>query len=248
MFYMERQNEILQWLQQRKSMTVRELAKLLFTSESTVRRDLNELERSGKVRRTFGGVVLEETLNREVPLLLRRSQNHEAKQEIAKRAAALVANDQVIFLDASSTVAHLVPHLGKFSNLTVITNSPNTALELGNLGIRTYCTGGLLLDASQAFVGAEAEDFVRRFNADLMFFSSRGVDEAGNITDSSAEESHLRRVMMANARKKYYLYDLSKAGKKYMYTLCTAKEVDGSICEEDASCDRSVKSGKADSE
>ena len=68
MFNIERQNEILQLLQQRKSMAVQELSKLLFTSESTIRRDLNELEKSGKVRRTFGGVVLEETLNKEVPL------------------------------------------------------------------------------------------------------------------------------------------------------------------------------------
>lgn len=235
MFNIERQNEIIRLLLQRKSMTVNELSKLLFASESTIRRDLTELERSGKVRRTFGGVVLEETLNREVPLLLRQSQNHEAKQRIAAKAAELVRNDLVIFLDASSTVAHIVPFLARFSNLTVITNSPNTAVELGNLGIRTYCTGGLLLDASQAFVGAEAEDFVRRFNADAMFFSSRGIDNDGNITDSSAEESHLRRVMLTNAKKKYYLYDTSKLGKKYLYNLCTANDTDGNICED--SCD-----------
>ena len=124
-----------------------------------------------------------------------------------------------------------MPFLSKFSDLTIITNSPNTALELGNLGIRTYCTGGLLLDASQAFVGAEAEDFVRRFNADIMFFSSRGVDLEGNITDSSSEESHLRKIMLSNARKKYYLYDTSKLGKKYLYNLCTTKDIDGNICE-----------------
>lgn len=232
MFLIERQKEILQLLQTRKSMTVTELSKLLFTSESTVRRDLSALERLGKVRRTFGGVVLEETLNREVPLLLRRSQNHEAKQKIAEKAARKVENDQILFLDASSTVAHIVPHLGKFSNLTVITNSPNTAIELGNLGIRTFCTGGLLLDASQAFVGAEAEDFVRRFNADVMFFSSRGIDYDGNITDSSAEESHLRKVMLFHARKKYYLYDTSKSGKKYLYNLCTTADTDEVIDEQ----------------
>ena len=234
MFHIERQEEILRLLQQKKSMTVHALAQALFISESTVRRDLTELEHSGKVRRTFGGVVLEETLNREVPLLLRKSQNHRAKQEIAAKAASLVEHDKVIFLDASSTVAHLVPFLSEYSNLTVITNSPNTALELGHLGIRTYCTGGLLLEASQAFVGAEAEDFVRRFNADLMFFSSRGIDGEGRITDSSLEESRLRLVMMRNTRKKYYLYDTSKLGQRYLYNLCTTGDVDGVISEKDA--------------
>ena len=86
MLNLERQNEILQLLIQRKSMTVKALAELLFTSESTIRRDLNELEKAGKVRRTFGGVVLEETLTKEVPHILRKSQNYQAKQIIAKKA------------------------------------------------------------------------------------------------------------------------------------------------------------------
>lgn len=226
MLNLERQNEILVLLRQRKSMTVRTLSELLFTSESTIRRDLSELERAGKVRRTFGGVVLEETLTKEVPRLLRQTQNHEAKQAIAQKARALVENGKVIFLDASTTVAHLVPVLADFSDLTVVTNSPSTSLELGNAGIRTFCTGGALLPSSQAFVGAQAEDFIRRFNADLMFFSSRGVTEDGRITDSSVEESRLRQVMMQHAKKKIYLYDTSKLGKEYMVNLCHIDEVD----------------------
>lgn len=231
MLHLERQNEIMALLRERKSMTVHSLSELLFTSESTVRRDLSELERAGKVRRTFGGVVLEETLTKEVPRLLRQTQNHEAKQTIAQKARAYLANGKVIFLDASTTVAHLVPVLTEFSDLTVVTNSPSTSLELGNVGIRTFCTGGALLPSSQAFVGAQAEDFVRRFNADLMFFSSRGVTNDGRITDSSVEESRLRQVMMQHAKKKIYLYDTSKLGKEYMVNLCHVDEVEAHINE-----------------
>ena len=231
MLNLERQNEILALLRQRKSMTVRTLSELLFTSESTIRRDLSELERAGKVRRTFGGVVLEETLTKEVPRLLRQTQNHEAKQIMAQKAKAFIENGKVIFLDASTTVAHLVPVLAEFSDLTVVTNSPSTSLELGNVGIRTFCTGGALLPSSQAFVGAQAEDFIRRFNADLMFFSSRGVTNDGRITDSSVEESRLRQVMMQHAKKKIYLYDTSKLGKEYMVNLCHIDEVDEVVSE-----------------
>ncbi len=231
MLNLERQNEILALLRQRKSMTVRTLSELLFTSESTIRRDLSELERAGKVRRTFGGVVLEETLTKEVPRLLRQTQNHEAKQIMAQKAKAFIENGKVIFLDASTTVAHLVPVLAEFSDLTVVTNSPSTSLELGNVGIRTFCTGGALLPSSQAFVGAQAEDFIRRFNADLMFFSSRGVTNDGRITDSSVEESRLRQVMMQHAKKKIYLYDTSKLGKEYMVNLCHIDELDEVVSE-----------------
>ena len=235
MLHLERQNEIMTLLHERKSMTVRALSELLFTSESTVRRDLAELERAGKVRRTFGGVVLEETLTKEVPRLWRQSQNHEEKQIIARKARAALANGKVIFLEASTTVAHLVPILAEFSDLTVITNSPSTSLELGNLGIRTFCTGGALLPSSQAFVGAQAEDFICRFNADLMFFSSRGITEDGRITDSSLEESRLRQIMLAHTKKKIYLFDSTKLGKEYMVNLCHVNEVDSFLSDKDPS-------------
>lgn len=235
MFNIERQEEIMQLLYKRKSLTVRGLSQLLFISESTVRRDLRELERGGRVRRTFGGVVLEETLTKEVPLLLRKAQNHEAKRVIAEKAKRYVENGQVLFLDASSTVSHLIPLLEDFSDLTVITNSPHAATELGNLGIRTLCTGGLLLAASQAFVGPHAEDFVRRFNADAMFFSSRGISRDGRITDSSLEESRLRQIMLEQSKKHYYLYDTAKIGKEYLYNLCTCENTDACVNETDFS-------------
>ena len=164
--------------------------------------------------------------------MLRQSQNHRAKQEIAAACRPLLENGRVIFLDASTTVAHLVPILRELRNLTVITNSPNIALELTNPGIRTYCTGGLLLPDSKAFVGAEAEDFVRCFNADVMFFSSRGIDRDGSITDSSMEECRLRQVMLKQSARAYYLFDKSKLGRRYMSNLCRADSLSGIICED----------------
>ncbi|MBE6597693.1 MAG: DeoR/GlpR transcriptional regulator [Ruminococcaceae bacterium] len=231
MYDLERQEEILRILEEKKSVSVHSLAERLYSSESTIRRDLSALERSGRVRRTFGGAVLEESNTKEVPLFLRQAQNGEKKRIIAEKAARLVENGKVIFLDASTTVAYLVPHLKQFKNLTVITNSPNTSLELGRSGITSYCTGGRLLESSEAYVGGEAEDFIRRFNADIMFFSSRGITDDGYITDSSAEESQIRRVMMANSAKKYYLYDESKLGKKYLCNICSVADIDAVIGE-----------------
>ena len=232
MFNVERREQILALVRERHSMTVHAIAARLYISESTVRRDLAELEREGKLRRTFGGAVLEETPNREVPLMLRQSQNHREKQEIAALCRPLLENGKVIFLDASTTVAHLVPHLLELRDLTVITNSPNIALELSSPYICTYCTGGLLLPDSKAFVGAEAEDFIRCFNADLMFFSSRGIDRDGSITDSSMEECRLRQVMLRQSARAYYLFDKSKLGRRYMINICRASELNGAFCED----------------
>lgn len=231
MYNIERQEEIIRILGEKHSASVRSLAQLLFTSESTIRRDLEALERSGRLRRTFGGAVLEETQTKEVPLYLRRSMNEGSKRLIAERASALAKNGDVIFLDASSTVAHLVPYLKLLKNITVVTNSPNTSLELGRNGVSNYCTGGRLLEYSEAYVGSDAESFVKRFNADVMFFSSRGISEDGFITDSSVEESQIRRAMMSRSSRKFYLYDDSKFGKKYLFNICSVEDIDGTVGE-----------------
>ena len=225
MFNIERQKEILDILIQSKSATVQKLSKLLYVSPPTIRRDLAALEAQGKVLRTHGGVVLRQAAESEIPLMYREEQSSHAKQIIAQKAAEYIKNGDVIFLDASSTVAHLVPHLKKFKNIVVVTNSPKTSLKLGEENIRNFCTGGLLLAHSVAYVGNEAESFIANINADLVFFSSRGYTEDGFATDSSVEEAAVRKAMLKNASRAYYLADSSKKNQKYMYNICEMRDV-----------------------
>ena len=174
MYELERQNLIIEILRKNTSISVAKLADLLYVSQPTVRRDLTILEEQGTVVRTHGGAVLRDTENREIPLMWRESQNNSSKRIIAERAAGLVSNGNVIFMDASSTVSYLIPHLEKLKDIIVVTNSPKTSMKLGEAGIKNYCTGGLMLMHSVAYVGNEAERFVASFNADILFFSSRG--------------------------------------------------------------------------
>ena len=104
-----------------------------------------------------------------------------------------------------------------------------TAQELNSLSHRIYCTGGLLLHNSSAYVGDFAADFVRNFNADIMFFSSRGVSEDGHITGASQEENYIRQVMLQQSRKHIFLCDHNKIGQIYCYNLCSISQVDDYI-------------------
>lgn len=225
MFNIERQKEILNILEKSKSISVSKLSKLLYVSQPTVRRDLSELEKQGKVIRTHGGVVLSCSNECEIPLMLREDQNSVAKQIIAKKAASHIKDGDVIFLDASSTAAHLLPHLKKFHDIIVITNSPKTSVRLGEENIKNYCTGGLLLAHSVAYVGREAESFISNINANIFLFSSRGYTEDGYITDSSIEESTIKRAMIKNSEKSIYLCDNTKKNKKYMYNICPLSQI-----------------------
>jgi DeoR/GlpR family transcriptional regulator of sugar metabolism len=231
MYNLERQEQIIKILEERKSISVQQLSALLYVSQPTVRRDLDILSRQGKVQRTHGGVVLRKASDAEIPLMFREDQNNAAKKAIAEKAALLIHDGDVIFLDASSTVSYLVPHLKKFRDLLVITNSPKTSMRLGEQNIKNYCTGGLLLAHSIAYVGSETEKFISGINADVFFFSSRGYTEDGYITDSSEREVAAKKAMLQNAKKSYYLCDSSKRNKKFTFNVCTIKSIAGIIDE-----------------
>lgn len=231
MYYSQRHEEILEILKLRNHVTVHYLAEQLHVSEPTIRRDLSVLEKNKRIRRTFGGAAIHDLTTDEVPLELRQTQSLQAKEQIARQALQYLQDGQVLFLDASSTVQCVVKHLKQFRDLTVITNSPKVSLMLAEQNIRSFCTGGALLDKSIAYVGNYAENFVRNFNADVFLFSCRGLSDRGMLTDSSVEESNLRRVMMKHAKKRIFLCTSDKIGKAYLYNLCSLSDVDAIECD-----------------
>ena len=229
MYHIERLDHIMKILEKSRSTSVARLSELLFVSQPTIRRDLSLLEEQGKVLRTHGGVILRKVSDAEIPLMVREDQNHHSKQIIAEKAASLIGDGNVIFLDASSTVSYLIPHLEKHNDIIVVTNSPKISLQLGERNIKNYCTGGLLLMHSLAYVGSEAERFIANINADLFFFSSRGYTENGVISDSSEREVMMKKAMLQNADRTYYLCDSSKKDKKFAFNICAVSEIAGVI-------------------
>ncbi len=227
----ERQQQLLSYLHLHKSATVRRLAEVLYISEASVRRDIAALEEQGLVRRKYGGVVLAEYEHSVVPLALRDPANAAHKEAIARRAAALVKDGMTVMLDASSTARRILPLLQNKKNLRIITNNARV-FDGRMLPHNVHCTGGRYDSESGAFLGPAAERFVRSVRADILFFSSQGMDENGVISDASEEETALRRAMLAAAERVYFLCDSSKLGQKRTFILCTKDELDGVICDE----------------
>lgn len=134
-------------------------------------------------------------------------------------------------LDATTSAYHLLPFLSGFRDLVVITSGAAASLTLGKAGIRNICTGGRMITESLSYVGKTAEETVRRFNADLCFFSCRGLSPDGFLTDSSVEENDLRRAMLAQSRHKVFLCDSSKLGVTCLHNLCRVSELDAVVCD-----------------
>ena len=216
MLPLERQQYILEILARKQAVTVEELCAQLYSSGATIRRDLQILENSGQLRRTHGGAVFLDGNAKDFPLQMRENENLTAKNIMAEKALSYIRNGQTIFMDASSTVGQLAARLNRFRNLRVITNGLKTADTLAGMeGITVYCTGGRLRENAKSFVGVQAMEFAGRYNADLAFFSCRGIHPDSGITDSTEEEADLKRVYIRQSRKALLLCDSSKIGQQY---------------------------------
>ena len=229
----ERQQKILEYLREQPNITVAKLAKLLFVSEPTVRRDFTELDSKGMLKKAYGGALLMQgATDTTIPYLFREHEKTTAKAKIGKEAASLVKDGMVVLMDASTSVFHVIPYLTGKKDLIVVTSGAKTAVALAEAGFRTYCTGGQMLIHSFSYIGAQTKRFLNDINADILFFSSRGIAADGRISDQSVEETDVRREMFLHAKKKYFLCDSSKFGKSYFYNLCSLSDIDGIISDQ----------------
>jgi DeoR/GlpR family transcriptional regulator of sugar metabolism len=229
----EREKHILQQLLKNKSVTVKELARELYASEPSIRRDLKSLETQGLIRRVHGGAMLEEHSSSlmKIPFVMRELENSDAKLIIAKKAAELVNDGDTIMLDASSSAYALIPFLAKKSNITVITSGVKALMLLTECGINTYSTGGHVIGSCLSLVERDSYNMLSSYNADVAFFSCRGVSADGMLTDFSIEENVVRQTMIKRSKKAYLLCASEKIGKCYMHNLCHIDDIDGIITE-----------------
>lgn len=221
MFTIERQQEIMNTLRAKKSATVTDLSKIFFIGEATIRRDLEKLEKMGLLKRTYGGAVLLEGLDTEIPLSVRETEQKDAKEVIGQASAKLVEDGDIIIMDSSSTTLKIVPYLKGKSKLTVITNGAKTAVELGELlHIKVYSTGGTLRENSLSYIGELARRCMEGFFVDTLFFSCRALSMDNGLTDSNEDEAELRRIMVKNCRKAVLLCDSTKFDKVAFCKIC----------------------------
>jgi len=233
MIQYHREGEILKLLENKRAVKITHLTKALYVSEATIRRDLNALERRGIVKRVYGGVILTKYLHENLPVELREVENSHFKEVVATRAAEFLQDGISIIMDGSTTVKMLLPHLSAYKNLVIITNNLEIINGINNPQIRLHCTGGQYHVANRVFFGHQAGDMLKNICADLLFFSTQGYSEDGDMTDSSEGESAIRRIMLSRAETKIFLFDHTKFNKKYTFRVCGREDVDHIICDVD---------------
>jgi len=234
----ERKNRILTILREDKHVVVSELAKNFEVSEETIRRDLDKLEKEGYVSKTYGGAVICEGKEAELPYVIRKKANVAAKQKIAELASEMVVDGDSIILDASSTAVFIAQKIKTKKDISVITNSIEVLMELADVsGWKVYCTGGALKGGIGAILGGDAEEYISRFHVDKAFISCKGVDMKNGFTDSNDSHAAVKRKMIRAASQVFFAVDSSKFNRLSFTSLCNFSGIDAIITEKQPNAD-----------
>jgi len=220
-----RKKDILDILYAEGRVQVSKLAKTLYVSEMTIRRDLCEMEKYGVLKRYRGGAVLT-AVSSQMPIPQRFFIDEREKIHLSKQAIEFLSDDLTIFIDSSSTCQYIIPYLNRLKNITIITNSVNALLMASKLQISCILIGGKYYDPDMCFIGSIAEQYANEFNVDVAFFSSMGLSEDGLISDDDIEQTMIRKIIMRRSKKNIFLFEKNKLNKKYLYTLCKRSDVD----------------------
>ncbi len=236
-----RDQRILQEVLSEGGLSTSELARRLDVSSATVRRDLAALEKQGLLRRARGGAVPVEPIHED--LFIHDSSFQEQmhmhtpeKRRIAFAAAELVRDGDIIALTSGTTAALVARSLRHRRNITVLTNTVNTALELSQReGVSVRVTGGNLRTNWFSMVGPTALETVRWMNFDAVFVSANGIDPIRGLTANNEDEAAVNRAMVDRAFSKIAVLDSSKFGKISKASICPASAIDVLITDTGAS-------------
>ena len=226
MFAEERKGKITEMIKNGKSVRVSELAKQFGVSESTIRRDLADLETIGMIKRTHGGAVDNFVTSFEPSFAEKEDKYAKEKEYIGKLAASFIKDGDTIILDSGTTTKYIVPNITA-KNVTIITNSLNIAYELSNnSNFEVIVTGGLLRTRTQALVGDIAQGTLRQFRVDKAFIGANGVSLRFGVTTPNVVEAATKRAMMENAKEIFLVIDSSKFDQVSFALTCPVNTID----------------------
>jgi DeoR family fructose operon transcriptional repressor len=213
-------------VESRGAARLEELSEALGVSQATVRRDLDALAATGRLRRVHGGAVAVDQRLDEPHFDVKAASAAAEKQRIAARALELVGPDDTIYLDSGSTVLALARLLHGWSRLTVVTNSLPVATELVGRGPRLIMLGGELRATSRALVGPLTRHLLAELHVDRAFMGTFALSVDDGLSTTDPAEAYTKQLVRSRAREVILLADSTKAGTRSFVHAGRLEDVD----------------------
>lgn len=210
----ERFAKILAKVNKDGSVTVAELMMELDASESTVRRDLMNLAADDKLIKVRGGAIALHRHNgiKDDEVAIRQEMHTGEKTLIAKYAASLVRDGDLVYIDGGTTTGMMIRFLTN-REATYVTNALLHAKALAENGMRVFVPGGEYKNTTEVIVGEEACESLAKYNFTKGFFGTNGIDADAGLTTPEVRESTLKMQALGRCRERYVLADSSKFGQ-----------------------------------
>ena len=212
MLITERHQIILNLLKEKKNVKLQELVDLTNTSESTLRRDLDQLEKQNYLKRVHGGASLIKSKREEPSVNERTTKNFDEKGMIAKYAANLIQDGDCIYLDAGTTTYKLITYLNQ-KDIIVVTNGVDHLEALLEKDIVTYIIGGYVKKVTKATIGRDAYTSIKNYRFDKCFMGTNAVHHDLGLTTPDPEEAQIKERAISLSREAFILADSSKFGE-----------------------------------
>ena len=206
---------------------VASLAEILGVTQTTIRKDLNFLEKQGLLYRAYGSALPKTAQIMDINLSAKKLINYEAKQKIAEKAASLIKNDDSILIASGSTITLFAEALKPKGRLNVVSISVNISAHLGDIpGITVMQVGGILYGNTLSVLGAEASNTIENLFCSKVFIGIDGLDLDYGITCGTGEEASITQKMIQSAQTSIVLADSSKLGKRGFARICEVGDID----------------------
>jgi len=205
----ERQQIIIEMVKRQGVVKLREIIEVTNTSESTIRRDLIELESLNLLKRVHGGAALVNRKATELSMIEKTSKNVQNKKLIASLAISQINDGDCIYLDAGSTTYEMIPLL-KGINITVVTNGLMHVEALFENEVSAYLIGGKMKGHTKALIGNMASENLQNFRFDKCFLGANGIHSKFGYSTPDPEEAFIKKTALETSEKVYILADHTK--------------------------------------
>jgi DeoR/GlpR family transcriptional regulator of sugar metabolism len=222
----QRQKRILEKLEAEGSIKSKVLTKLFGVTGETIRKDLDQLESEKLLFRIHGGATRVTDMRHDLPLPAREEVKRYEKAQVAKAAVRLIEPDDTVFLDASSTVLMMADHFPDIP-ITVLTNAHHIIVSLGGRpNCKLICTGGDYEERSRSYVGAMAEDALKRFVIKRLFVGVDGLHHHIGASEVNPGQAVLKERLLPHAEQVCVVCDASKLEKKSPFIFASISQID----------------------